>query len=107
MVNAGAVDVLQADATRCGGITGFLEAGTLAHAAHFPFSFHCAPAIHVAAACATPNFTVGEYFFDHSRVEKMLFDGALAPKKGTLTPMRDQPGFGLTFKRSDAARFAV
>ena len=29
MLGAGAVDVLQADATRCGGVTGFLEAAVL------------------------------------------------------------------------------
>ena len=32
MLEAGAVDVLQADATRCAGITGFLRAAALAEA---------------------------------------------------------------------------
>ncbi|HET9406298.1 MAG TPA: enolase C-terminal domain-like protein [Candidatus Sulfotelmatobacter sp.] len=38
MLAAGAVDVLQADATRCGGITGFLQAATLCQAHHIPAS---------------------------------------------------------------------
>ena len=42
MLEAGAVDVLQADATRCGGITGFLKAGVLCEARSMPLSAHCA-----------------------------------------------------------------
>jgi L-alanine-DL-glutamate epimerase-like enolase superfamily enzyme len=107
MLSAGAVDVLQADATRCSGITGFLEAGSLCGAFRQPFSFHCAPSLHAAAACAIPAFQVGEYFFDHARIERMLFDGALQPVNGALSPDRSKPGLGLEFKRADAARFAV
>jgi L-alanine-DL-glutamate epimerase-like enolase superfamily enzyme len=107
MLKAGAVDVLQADATRCTGLTGFLEAGILCAAYQLPFSFHCAPALHAAAACASPAFWVGEYFFDHARIEKMLFDGAPEPVGGALRPDRSRPGIGLEFKRADAARFSV
>jgi L-alanine-DL-glutamate epimerase-like enolase superfamily enzyme len=107
MLAAGAVDVLQADATRCGGITGFLEAGTLCRTSQLPFSFHCAPAIHAIPACAAPSFWIGEYFFDHARIERMFFAGALQPKNGALKPDRSRLGFGLEFKHKDAAQFAV
>jgi L-alanine-DL-glutamate epimerase-like enolase superfamily enzyme len=107
MLAAGAVDVLQADATRCAGITGFLQAGALCGAFGQPFSFHCAPALHASAACAVPAFQVGEYFFDHARIERMFFDGAPQPVKGALAPDRSRPGFGLEFKRADAERFAA
>ena len=76
MLEAGAVDVQQADATRCGGITGFLAAGTLCEAHHIDLSGHCAPSIHLHAACAVPLFRHLEYFHDHVRIESMLFDGA-------------------------------
>jgi L-alanine-DL-glutamate epimerase-like enolase superfamily enzyme len=107
MLAAGAVDVLQADATRCGGITGFLQAGALCEAFELPFSFHCAPAIHLAAACALPAFWVGEYFFDHARIENMLFEGVPQPIAGALKPDRSRPGSGLEFKRADAASFGL
>ena len=107
MLAAGAVDVLQADATRCGGLTGFLQAGVLTQAFQLPFSFHCAPSVHAAVACVVPAFWVGEYFFDHARIERMFFDGAPQPTDGALVPDRSRPGFGLEFKRVDAARFAV
>jgi L-alanine-DL-glutamate epimerase-like enolase superfamily enzyme len=107
MLGAGAVDVLQADATRCGGLTGFLQAGALCGAFELPFSFHCAPSIHAAAACAIPWFKIGEYFFDHARIEEMFFDGALKPVQGALIPDRARPGFGLEPKRKIMKRYAV
>jgi L-alanine-DL-glutamate epimerase-like enolase superfamily enzyme len=107
MLEAGAVDVLQADATRCGGITGFLAAAELCQAFQTPFSFHCAPALHASVACAVPAFFVGEYFFDHVRIEQMFFDGMLTPQNGKLMPDRSRSGLGLEFKRADAQRFAI
>ena len=107
MLAAGAVDVLQADATRCAGVTGFLEAATLCQTAQLPFSFHCAPALHAIPACAARSFLIGEYFFDHARIEQMFFDGAPQPVDGALKPDRSRPGFGLEFKRKDAGPFAV
>ncbi|HEV2673353.1 MAG TPA: enolase C-terminal domain-like protein [Aliidongia sp.] len=107
MLEAGAVDVLQADATRCGGVTGFLQAATLAAAFHTDLSAHCAPALHSHLGCATPRFRHVEWFHDHARIERMLFDGAPLPRDGTIAPDRSRPGLGLTFKTQDAERFAV
>ncbi len=107
MLEAGAVDVLQADATRCLGLTGFLRVAALAEAFGVPFSFHCAPALHASVACALPNFTVGEYFHDHARIENLFFDATLQPVDGCLRPDRSRPGLGLEFKRADAERYAI
>jgi hypothetical protein len=48
-----------------------------------------------------------EYFFDHYRIERMLFDGTLDPREGLLTPDRSRPGLGLEFKHQDADRYRV
>jgi hypothetical protein len=48
-----------------------------------------------------------EYFFDHYRIERMLFDGIIDPADGLLTPDRSRPGLGLELKRSDASRYEV
>ncbi len=106
MLEAGAVDVLQADATRCGGVTGFLRAGALCDAWCLPLSAHTAPALHAPLGCAVPRVRHLEYFHDHVRIERLLFDGALEPVGGALRPDRSRPGFGLELKRQDAARFA-
>jgi L-alanine-DL-glutamate epimerase-like enolase superfamily enzyme len=107
MLEAGAVDVLQADATRCAGITGFLRAGALCEARSLPMSAHCAPALHLHACCALTQLRHLEYFHDHVRIEQMLFEGAQLPRDGILYPDLSRPGMGLELKRSEAARFAV
>ncbi len=107
LVVNGCVDCLQADVTRCGGITGFLRAGALAAAFGLDLSAHCAPSASVAACCAVPTFRHLEYFHDHVRLEPLLFDGVLEPKDGTLEPDRSRSGNGLELKRADAERYAA
>ena len=107
MLEAGAVDVLQADATRCAGFTGFFEAVALCEAHHLPLSAHCAPTLHTHIACATVPFRHLEYFHDHVRIENMLFDGVPQPRNGKLYPDLSRPGIGLELKHTDAQRFAA
>ncbi|PTL76570.1 enolase C-terminal domain-like protein [Vitiosangium sp. GDMCC 1.1324] len=107
MLEAQAVDVLQADVTRCLGVTGFLQVDTLCEAFMVPLSGHCAPSLHLHVACAARHVVHLEYFHDHVRIEHMLFDGARRPVKGALTPDLSRPGLGLEFKRQDAERYAL
>ncbi|MGC4118875.1 MAG: enolase C-terminal domain-like protein [Myxococcales bacterium] len=107
MVEAGAVDVLQADATRCGGITGLLQAAQLCEAHGIPLSAHTAPAIHLHVGCAAPRVVHLEYFHDHARIEQLFFEGAVAPREGALKPDLLRPGLGLELKEPDAKRFEV
>ena len=107
MLEAEAVDVLQADATRCGGISGYLKAGTVCEAHHLPFSSHCAPALHLQPSLALPAFHIAEYFHDHVRIEEMLFDGVPKPVNGALHPDLSRPGLGLDFKHADAEKYKV
>lgn len=107
MLAAGAVDVLQADASRCGGITGFLRVTALCEAAGVPLSAHCAPTLHVHPCCAIAPLRHLEYFHDHVRIEHLLFDGALDPVEGALRPDRSRPGLGIELKRRDAERYRV
>jgi L-alanine-DL-glutamate epimerase-like enolase superfamily enzyme len=107
MLEAGTVDFLQVDATRCAGVTGFLEAAALAEAHHIPLSSHTAPSIHGPLCCAVPAARNIEYFHDHARIERMLFDGIVEPVNGIFYPDASRPGFGLEFKRVDAARYAA
>jgi L-alanine-DL-glutamate epimerase-like enolase superfamily enzyme len=107
MLAAGAVDVLQADATRCGGYAGFFQAATLCEAHHLPLSAHCAPALHIAAGCSARPFRHAEYFHDHVRIERMLFDGVPQPNDGALRPDLSRPGNGLELKRKEAQKFAI
>ena len=107
MLEAGAVNVLQADATRCAGITGFLAAGALSAAHCTPFSAHTSPSVHAHAACAVPCALNVEYFFDHYRIEQMFFEGAIKPVAGMLRPDPASPGLGMECKLPDMERYKV
>jgi L-alanine-DL-glutamate epimerase-like enolase superfamily enzyme len=105
MLDAGSVDVLQADATRCAGITGFLATAALCDAHCMPLSAHTAPSLHMHLGCALRSVRHLEYFHDHVRIEHMLFDGCIEPVNGRLQPDVTRPGNGLTLKLADAQRF--
>jgi L-alanine-DL-glutamate epimerase-like enolase superfamily enzyme len=107
MLSAGAVDVQQADITRCGGVTGFLQVAALCQAHNIPLSGHTAPALHTHVACAVTPFKNLEYFHDHVRIERMIFDGLPQLVNGALRPDLSRPGLGLEFKRRDAEKFAA
>ncbi len=107
MLQAQAVDVLQADASRCGGVTGFLQAASLCQAFHLPLSAHTAPLLHMHLGCAAIPVRHLEYFHDHVRIEHMLFDGLPEPVNGELRPDLSRPGLGFELKRADAERFAA
>jgi L-alanine-DL-glutamate epimerase-like enolase superfamily enzyme len=107
MLAAGAVDVQQADVTRCGGITAFLQIAALCQANNIPLSAHTAPALHTHVACAVTPFKNLEYFHDHVRIERMLFDGLPQLLQGELRPDLSRPGCGLELKRADAEQFAA
>jgi L-alanine-DL-glutamate epimerase-like enolase superfamily enzyme len=98
LLRANAVDCLQLDVTRCGGYTGFLHAAGLAEQYGLQISAHCAPQASAHVGCAVPHFRHIEYFHDHVRVERELFDGVLEPEGGTLRPDRLRAGHGLELK---------
>lgn len=108
MLEAGAVDVLQADLTRCAGISGFLDVAVLCDAHQVALSSHTAPALHMHPGCCAAAVRHLEYFHDHARIESMLFEGRVSPDKhGNMAPDLSQPGLGLIFKRQEAQGFKL
>jgi L-alanine-DL-glutamate epimerase-like enolase superfamily enzyme len=105
LLTAGAVDCLQLDVTRCGGITEFLRGAALAAAHNVQVSGHCAPNLHAQVAVSVPNLRHLEYFHDHQRIEGMFFDGTLGPEGGVLVPDPGRPGLGLELRTADAERY--
>jgi len=107
LLEARAVDCLQVDVTRAGGITGVLAAAGLADGFQVDVSGHCAPQLSAHALCGVARLRHLEYFHDHVRIESMLFDGVLEPEDGVLRPDRSRPGHGLELKRAEAERWSV
>lgn len=107
LLDGPSVDCLQADVTRCGGVTGLLQVAGLSAARQIGLSAHCAPAVSAHAFCAVERLRHLEYFHDHVRFEDLLFDGTLSPEGGALRPDPDRPGLGLDVKWADAGRYRV
>ncbi|WP_270889032.1 enolase C-terminal domain-like protein [Pedococcus sp. 5OH_020] len=107
LCQTGAVDCVQVDVTRCGGITEWLRAAAVTASFGLDVSGHCAPHLHVHVAAATPNLRHLEWFHDHARIERMFFEGALDPCGGSLSPRDDSAGHGLTLRDGDVVRFRV
>jgi L-alanine-DL-glutamate epimerase-like enolase superfamily enzyme len=107
LLEAEAVDVLQGDVTRCGGITGLMSADALCRAHARPFSAHCAPTIHAHACAAMQTARHIEWFHDHARIEALLLAGAPQPAGGALRPDPGSPGLGVELRRGDAERWRV
>ncbi|MFC4852778.1 enolase C-terminal domain-like protein [Actinophytocola glycyrrhizae] len=107
LLSAGAVDCLQADVTRCGGVTGLAQVGGAAAARQVDVSAHCAPSVSAHAFCAVPHLRHLEYFHDHVRVERLAFDGTLLPVDGVLRPARDRAGLGLDVRWADLRPYRV
>jgi L-alanine-DL-glutamate epimerase-like enolase superfamily enzyme len=104
---SGAVDCLQADVSRCGGITEWQRVAAVAAAHGLDVSGHCAPHLHAHVAAATPNLRHLEWFHDHTRIESAFFDGTLDPAGGSIRPDAAVPGHGLTLRTTDIDRFRV
>ena len=105
MLAAGAVDCLQADVSRCAGVTEWLRVAALAAAHNLQLSGHCAQSLAVHPAAAVANLRHLEYFADHARVDRLLFDGVLEPAGGVLRPDLTRPGIGLELRGADAERY--
>ncbi|MFL5371711.1 MAG: enolase C-terminal domain-like protein, partial [Myxococcales bacterium] len=104
----GAVDCLQADVTRCGGLSGILRVNGLSCAFNLDISGHCAPQLSAQALCAVEHARHLEYFHDHVRIEEMLFEGAPGPdEEGLLRPQLDRPGLGLSLRQKEAERYRI
>ena len=107
MCGSGAVDCLQLDVSRCGGISEWQRGAAVAAAHGLEVSGHCAPQLHVAVAAATHGLRHLEWFHDHVRIERMAFDGAVEPHDGMVRPEPGRPGHGLQLRREEMARFRV
>ncbi|MBM7790206.1 enolase C-terminal domain-like protein [Tenggerimyces flavus] len=106
MCRADAIDCLQVDITRCGGLTELLRVAAVAAAHGLQISGHCAPHLHLEALAAVPNLRHQEWFHDHVLIERRLFAGTADPSGGIVTP-NDRPGLGLAWRAAEAESFRV
>jgi L-alanine-DL-glutamate epimerase-like enolase superfamily enzyme len=101
-LRAGAVDILQPDITRLGGLTAFLKVAALAEEHHRTLAPHLLPEVAVHVACGLPQVRVVEYmpWLSPAFVEPpAVVDGKLVPSK--------RPGLGLEIRAEAFEKYRV
>ncbi len=108
LVSRQAADILQPDATVCGGVTEWLKIAHMAASLDIPVAPHYNWDIHTQLNAAIPNALFIEYFVRGSDVK--VFDEVLvnpiSPKNGYIEP-RTAPGFGLEFAQEKLDRYRI
>ena len=108
LIDTGAADILQPDATVVGGVTEWLKIAHAAEAQDIPLAPHWVPDIHIHLGAATPNVEVLEYF--HSGVGVLNFENLLEEKlrfEGGELLVPAHPGHGIRLSREAIERFEV
>jgi L-alanine-DL-glutamate epimerase-like enolase superfamily enzyme len=101
-VRRGALDILQPDVARVGGITAALAVCHLAAAAHLPVAPHVSPELSLTIAAAVPNAVFVEYI---PQMEPILAR-PIVRHDGYGIPF-DAPGHGIVFDPEALERFTV
>jgi L-alanine-DL-glutamate epimerase-like enolase superfamily enzyme len=101
-LSRGAVDIVQPDVTRLGGLTPTLKVATLAEQHHRPLAPHLLPEVAVHLACGLPQVRMVEYL-------PWLFPAFVDPPalvKGQFVPPK-RPGLGLEISDEAIAKYRV
>jgi L-alanine-DL-glutamate epimerase-like enolase superfamily enzyme len=95
---AGAVDFVQADVGRVGGITGYLDISTLARSYNLPMTPHFVMELSASLLCAIPNGRFAESTDGGTFVELGILRSAGVEEAGSYRPS-EAPGTGLVYNR--------
>ncbi len=95
LITSGAVDVLQLDMTRAGGLTEMVKVASMAQAWNLPIAPHGMDVFHLPLVAAYPNSLFVEHLLIFEQVTEAVFLDPPRPVKGRMT-VPDRPGFGLT-----------
>lgn len=105
LIEQGAVDIVQADVTKCGGVTEFMKIAAMADAYGLPVCPHFSNFTDVACVAAVPNGLFHEYAEDMFEPASRLLTDCAKPSSGRITPL-DKPGFGIELNADAAREFA-
>ncbi len=107
MARAGAVDCLQVDVTRCGGMGEWQRASAVAAGLGLEVSAHCAPGLHRFVAASVQHLRHVEWFHDHVVIESELFDGAPEVQDSRMPADLDVTGHGMELIEAVAEKYRV
>ncbi len=98
MAEVGAVDVLQPDVLRIGGVSGWLQAASVAAEYDLPLMSHAAQLSSLQLGCATPGFAALEYLRIQEEMDRLWYKEIPRPQGGRLAPFDGRPGLGLDIR---------
>jgi D-arabinonate dehydratase len=103
-----AADILQPDATVCGGVTEWLKIAHMAAAYDIPIAPHYHWDVHTQLLATVPNGLLIEYFVRDSGVKVFdaVLESPLEAKDGWIEARRE-PGFGYALKADALARYRI
>jgi L-alanine-DL-glutamate epimerase-like enolase superfamily enzyme len=107
LLEQGAVDMLQPDATVLGGITEFRKVAGIAAGKCVPLYPHWMHHVHTSLVASIPNAVMVEYFPDLSVLNLgEVLRSPMTAEDGFL-PVPQEPGIGVTFDDQALHRYAV
>ncbi|MBK9166272.1 MAG: mandelate racemase/muconate lactonizing enzyme family protein [Bryobacterales bacterium] len=103
-----AADILQPDATVCGGVSEWLKIAHMAAAFDIPVAPHYNWDVHTQLVASIPNALFVEYFVRETGVKLFddLLENPMEAKDGWIEPRTD-PGFGLRFREDQVSRYRI
>jgi L-alanine-DL-glutamate epimerase-like enolase superfamily enzyme len=105
LIEQGAVDIVQADVTKCGGVTEFMKIAAMADAHGLPVCPHFSNFTDVPCVAAIPNGLFHEYAEEMFEPASLLLKDCAKPSSGMIAPL-DKPGFGIELDPEAAQKFA-
>ena len=107
LISGGAVDIVQPDVQRIGGVTEWMKVARLAEAFGLPMAPHAAQLVHLHVACAIPNLKAVEYMNHYLEADRLWYTEFPEPRDGMWSPYPDKPGLGLELDPYAVDRWSV
>lgn len=103
-----AADILQPDATVCGGVAEWLRIADMAAAFDIPIAPHYNWDVHTQLMATIPNGIFVEYFVKESGVKMFdeMLENPMQASDGFIAP-REEPGFGWRFREDKLAEYRI
>ena len=95
LISRDAVDIVQPDGGRVGGVTEWMKIAQLADSFNLQVASHCLQFVHIHLACSTPNFKILESLDMDNTTGDIWYTEVPQVQMGKLSPFPDRPGLGL------------
>ena len=106
LMEQGAVEIVQADIGKCGGVTEFIKIAAMADAYGLPVCPHGSAYISVPVVAAVPNGLFSEYIQGIHDPMGQVFIDPIKARNGKVIPS-NKPGFGLELNEEAIERLKV